>query len=116
MFWNQLTTEAQLAGIVKTSELQPVLIFKHSTRCSISSAALDRVERKWNDAVDTAKVQPWYLDLIAYRDISNKIASEFNVEHQSPQVLIIVNGQCVYSATHYDINYLDILEAAEAAK
>jgi len=116
MFWNQLSTETQLADIIKTSAIQPVLLFKHSTRCSISSAALDRVERKWNDSVDTAKVQPWYLDLIAHRDISDKIASIFHVEHQSPQVLLIVDGKCVFTSTHYEINYLDIMDAAEAAK
>ncbi len=114
MYWNQLTTLSQLSDLLSISENTPVLIFKHSTRCSISSAALDRVQRKWNDAKDTAVVQPWYLDLIAYREISNQIAADYEVEHQSPQVLLIHNRNCVYAATHYDINYADIMD--EVAK
>jgi bacillithiol system protein YtxJ len=114
MYWNQLTTLSQLTDLISISENQPVLIFKHSTRCSISTAALDRVQRKWNDATDTAAVQPWYLDLIAYREISNQIAVDYEVEHQSPQVLLIHNRNCVFTATHYDINYADIMD--EVAK
>jgi bacillithiol system protein YtxJ len=114
MYWNKLTATSQLTDLLSISENQPVLIFKHSTRCSVSSAALDRVERKWNDATDTAAVQPWFLDLIAHRDISNQIADDYEVEHQSPQVLLIHNRNCVYTATHYDINYADIMD--EVAK
>ena len=116
MYWNQLTTLSQLSDLLSISETQPVLIFKHSTRCSISSSALDRIERKWNDASDTAVVQPWYLDLIAYREISNQIAVDYQVEHQSPQVLLIHNRNCVYSATHYDINYADVMDEVEKIK
>lgn len=114
MYWNKLTAISQLTDLLSISENQPVLIFKHSTRCSVSSAALDRVERKWNDATDTATVQPWFLDLIAHRDISNQIANDYEVEHQSPQILLIHNRNCVYAATHYDINYADIMD--EVAK
>lgn len=100
MNWNQLTTEQQLDEIMEISAEKPVVIFKHSTRCSISSTALSRLERAW----DSDQIPAFYLDLIAYRPISGLIAEKFDVEHQSPQVLVIDQGKCTYSATHWDIS------------
>lgn len=104
MNWNQLTTEQQLDEIIVTSAEKPVVIFKHSTRCSISSTALSRLERAW----DAEQTLAFYLDLIAYRPISGMIAEKFDLEHQSPQILVIDNGKCTYSATHWDISMEDL--------
>jgi bacillithiol system protein YtxJ len=112
MNWNLLESESDLNQINELSFKQAVLIFKHSTRCSISSAALNRIERNWNIS-DADILKPYYLDLIAYRNISNKIAELFEVEHQSPQVLIIVNGKSVYHESHYGIAYQDIIAKAK---
>ncbi|WP_128543006.1 bacillithiol system redox-active protein YtxJ [Larkinella soli] len=101
MNWNKLQNEAQLEALKKESAGQPVLIFKHSTRCSISSTALSRLERNWSDSLG---IKPYYLDLISYRPVSNKIAEEFAVYHQSPQILLIQNGECVFDASHFDIS------------
>ena len=100
MHWNPLTDVHQLDEIVEISQNQPVVIFKHSTRCSISSTALSRFERAWGDTENAA----FYLDLIAYRPISLEIAEKFGIQHQSPQVLVINKGACTYSATHWDIS------------
>ncbi|MFD1144473.1 bacillithiol system redox-active protein YtxJ [Larkinella insperata] len=102
MNWNKLQDNAQLDQIRNESAEQPVLIFKHSTRCSISSTALSRMERNWSDA---AGIKPYYLDLIAFRSVSNQVAEDFGVPHQSPQVLLIQNGECVYDASHFDISF-----------
>ncbi|MFN3852535.1 MAG: bacillithiol system redox-active protein YtxJ [Spirosomataceae bacterium] len=110
MNWNHLTSEEQLENIKKESENQPVLIFKHSTRCSISATALSRFERSWSDE-KAGNLKPYYLDLIAFRPISNKIANDFGVEHESPQVLIIDKGKSVYDASHYDIVFDEIAAA-----
>ncbi len=109
MEWNKLTAIDQLEEINKNSFDTPVMIFKHSTRCSISSSAINRVERNWNNEQDDAKVKPYYLDLIAHRDVSNEIARKWNIEHQSPQVLVIKNGECIYTETHMGINYDEIV-------
>lgn len=106
MNWINLTSENQLQKITKESFKQKVLVFKHSTRCSISSSALNRLERNWNKENQTPI---YFLDLLAYRAISNKIAELFLVEHQSPQVLIIENGKCIYQASHHEIMYDEIL-------
>jgi bacillithiol system protein YtxJ len=109
MEWNKLNELEQLEEINKASFEAPVMIFKHSTRCSISSSALNRVERNWNNEQDDIKVKPYFLDLIAYRNVSNEIARIWNIEHQSPQILIIKNGTCIYTETHMGINYEEII-------
>lgn len=106
MQWHQLTETSQLDELLNLSQTQKVLILKHSTRCSISSMALNRLERAWDDSNG---VVPYYLDLIQYRPISNAIADKFNVEHQSPQVIVLDKGEVVYTASHMGISYSDIV-------
>lgn len=106
MNWIELTDEQQLDTIIEESKSQPVVIFKHSTRCSISSMAKDRLDRE--EAPQDTKF--YYLDLIAYRPISNKVAEVFNVHHESPQILLIKNGECTYEESHNGINMEEIEE------
>ena len=111
MNWNQLETTEKLQEIIKNSDSAPVLIFKHSTCCSISSMALSRFERQWNQE-KMGKVQPYYLDLIQHRNISNLIAEELNINHESPQVLLVENGKCIYNASHSAIYFDDLVGKA----
>lgn len=110
MNWIALTEETQLEQIKEQSKQQPVVIFKHSTRCSISSMAKNRLERE----KPAENVTFYYLDLVRYRPISNKIADEFKVHHESPQVLLIKNEACTYEESHNGINMADIAEQAAA--
>lgn len=105
--WTELTDVAQLLEIVAISNEKPVVIFKHSTRCSISRMALKQFEREFdlNDTIDA-----YFLDLIAHRDISNEIASRFNVYHESPQLILIRNGKAVYDVSHSDIDAVALKE------
>ncbi len=106
MNWKAFTDNAGLEAIKKLSTDKPQVIFKHSTRCSISTMAKSRLERAAApDGVDFN-----YLDLIAHRDISNRIATDFDVEHASPQILIIKNGACVYDESHNAISMDEIVE------
>lgn len=89
----------------KTDESLSFIIFKHSTRCSISSMAKSRLDRAWDDSIETPM---YYLDLIAHRDISNQIANLYQVEHQSPQILLIKKGVCVYNSSHSNITVEDL--------
>src|SRR4051794_31171298 len=107
MKWVQLNDMDLLETIKEMSKTQTVLIFKHSTRCSISAMALDRLERSWKDE-EMTKVRPFFLDLIQFRPISNQIAMDFKVEHESPQLLLINNGKCTYHQEHGGITYQDI--------
>lgn len=110
MTWNDLTEESQLEEIKRQSMEQPVVIFKHSTRCSISSMAKSRLER----SVAPESVAFYYLDLIRYRNISNAIASVFHVHHESPQILLIRNGECTYDESHNGISMDEIVAQAAA--
>ena len=111
MNWISLTNEEQLHQIKVNSNARPQVIFKHSTRCSISSVAKNRLER----STPTDEVDFYFLDLISYRTVSNKIAAEFNVYHESPQVLLIKNGECIYDESHSGIDMAEIIEQAMAA-
>ncbi|GAA4392488.1 bacillithiol system redox-active protein YtxJ [Hymenobacter koreensis] len=102
MQWIPLTQPEQLTDIVRESSEQPVVIFKHSTSCSISAMAKTRLERQWPDA-DLGQVKAYYLDLLRYRPISNEIAKQFGINHESPQLLLIRNGACHYNASHMSI-------------
>jgi bacillithiol system protein YtxJ len=108
MDWISLTSSAQLADIIEKSKHQPQLIFKHSTRCSISSMAKNRLER----ITPPENIDFYYLDLISYRELSTKIAEDFDVFHESPQVILIKNGECSYDESHSGINMDDIIEQA----
>lgn len=107
MNWNNLQSLEQLEEIDQLSESQPVIIFKHSTRCSISAASLDRLERKWDDE-EMQNCLPFFLDLIRHREVSNAIAKKYSMPHQSPQVLVIRQGKCTFEASHFGINYQEV--------
>lgn len=101
MKWEILSTEQQLLDLLDKESL--FAIFKHSTRCSISSMAKNRVERDWD-----LDFPIYYLDLIQYRSISNLIAAKSGIEHQSPQLIVFQNGLPVYDASHNAIDANEI--------
>lgn len=105
--WKEMNNEAQIDAILAASHTKPQLIFKHSTRCSISSMAKDRLEREWK----LENVEPWYLDLIAYRNVSNAIATQLGVHHESPQAILLQNGKVIYTATHQAISANEMAES-----
>ena len=109
MKWTALQTLSQIDKIIEESTEQNILIFKHSTACSTSRMTLDRLERNWNDE-EMVKLKPYYLDLLSFREISNAIAHRFDVEHESPQVLIIKKGKSVYDQSHFGIDYKAVRE------
>ena len=109
MKWTPLQSEDQIQALHQQSFEHPVLVFKHSTRCSISATALSRFERNYTQAQPTNSIIPYYLDLIRFRPLSNRLAAEYEVEHQSPQVLVISEGRVVYTASHFDISATEAL-------
>ncbi len=98
--WINLTDLKDLEAMLQDSYTHPVVVFKHSTRCSISRMALRQFEADWNLE---GKITPYFLDLLEYRPISNAIAERLGVVHQSPQVIVIKDGQAVYDASHEGI-------------
>ncbi len=114
MNWQPLDSLPQLEALIKRSYEIPCLIFKHSTRCSISFVAKMRLESAW-DFTDE-QIVPFFLDLISYRNISNEVAERLSVHHESPQILFLVNGECVLEASHMDINVDEIKKQFDFGK
>ena len=112
MNWNKIESQDQLEAALEKSKENPVVIFKHSTRCSISAVALNRLERQWDDSAE--KVSPYYLDLIRYRSISDEIAQKLEIPHESPQMLIIQDGKCIDESSHFSISFDTIKEVSRS--
>ncbi|OAD40903.1 bacillithiol system redox-active protein YtxJ [Polaribacter atrinae] len=99
--WIPLTSIDQLEEIKEISKTEAVLIFKHSTRCGISSMVIKQFEKLFTEEHQNLKV--YYLDLLNYRDISDEVGYTFQVMHQSPQLIVVKNGISVENASHYEI-------------
>lgn len=96
-----------LVEIIDLSRQKPVMIFKYSTRCGISSDALRRLKRSWKPG-DNETAHTVSVNVLEEKKLSDEIAMHFNVTHESPQVLVIKNGRMAYSASHYDIQYEEV--------
>ena len=98
--WIALTNEQQLDEILDHSNKKNQVIFKHSTRCGISSMVIKQFENKFNTIENT---DFYYLDLLQFRNLSNVIALKFDVPHQSPQLIVIQNKKVIAEASHHSI-------------
>jgi len=105
--WKNLSSISDLEDADKLSYDNDVLLFKHSTTCSISHMAKMRLESSWNLS---DRLIPYYLDLKTYRNVSDTISEKYQVHHESPQVIIIRKGECIYDASHLDISVEEISE------
>lgn len=103
--FDALSNTDQLLDAVNESENRAFLIFKHSTSCSISAVILSKFKKRYKDIVS---VKFFQLDLLKYRSLSNEIAEIFEVEHQSPQIILVKNKKVIHHASHYDINTSDL--------
>lgn len=106
MNWIPLSSSEEMEQLILLSQEKPQVIFKHSTRCSISSVAKSRLEK----SKTKNEVSFYYLDMLTYRSLSNTIAERFSIEHESPQILVIKEGKCVYDESHMGISMDEILE------
>ena len=104
-FWMYLE-ETPLDEIEKISFEKPVAIFKHSTRCSVSRMAWNQFAKQFD--IEFEKMELYFLDLQAYRSLSNEVAERFGVVHQSPQLIVIINGKAVFDASHSAIDAEDL--------
>jgi len=104
MNWIHLNKIEQLHQIRELSKTRPQVIFKHSTRCFISTLIKDKLEK----VAPPDEADFYFLDLVRYRLISDSIAAQFSVHHESPQILLIKSGECVYDESHNSINMDEI--------
>ncbi|MBB6369933.1 bacillithiol system redox-active protein YtxJ [Chryseobacterium shigense] len=101
-FWKTLESVEDLNKAIENSYHHRIAIFKHSTQCFISKTVLKNFEREI-DNLDH-KVELYYLDLLKYRLISNKISEDLGIRHESPQLIVIEDGKAINSASHEDIS------------
>ncbi|WP_178985011.1 bacillithiol system redox-active protein YtxJ [Winogradskyella helgolandensis] len=99
--WQPLSDVSQLTTIEEQSKTKTQIIFKHSTRCGISSMVMKQFVSAYDVELNA---DLYYLDLLRYRDVSNEVGYKFQVMHQSPQLLVIKNGVAVAHASHGAIN------------
>ena len=104
--WHRLNSLEQLKAIVEESKTKPVAIFKHSTRCGISRMVLNQFESSYN--LDDSQLKLYFLDLLSNRDISDEVGYTFQVMHQSPQLIVVKNGNTVHQASHNSISAQDL--------
>jgi bacillithiol system protein YtxJ len=106
--WKTLDSLAQLDDAIVESHASAQIIFKHSARCIISKMVLSQLEESL-DAIPT-NATLLFLDLLNHRDVSNAIAQRLGVHHESPQVVVIKNGQAVFHESHHSIDAATIAE------
>ena len=104
--WTQITSDKQLVTAFEESNEKPILFFKHSTRCSISSMALSRFEQNAEQLNEICAL--YFIDLMEFRQVSNKLEEISNVMHQSPQVIVVKNREVIYTETHSSIDAKEI--------
>lgn len=102
--WIRIESEGDLQKAISSDG--KVALFKHSTRCPVSSMAKNRLEQSWEK--ETSGTTIFFLDLIRYRELSNKIATQLSVEHASPQLIIVENGVAIYDVSHHMIQSNEI--------
>ncbi|MBK7635869.1 MAG: bacillithiol system redox-active protein YtxJ [Saprospiraceae bacterium] len=107
MVWKTLNSLLGLDTLLTESTSKDIVIFKHSTTCSISHMAKMRLEDNW----DLHDLDIYYLDLKKYRNVSDAIAEKLHVHHESPQILLIRNKDCIYDASHFDISVDELKES-----
>ena len=107
-FWKTIRSEEDLENAVKQSYENRVAIFKHSTSCFISKTVLKNFEKEIENSGEQ-NVSFYFLDLLAFRPISNKIAEDFAIRHESPQLIVLENGKAINNASHQDISLSQIV-------
>ncbi|HEY2720179.1 MAG TPA: bacillithiol system redox-active protein YtxJ [Chitinophagaceae bacterium] len=106
MHWIHLTDEGQVQNIIVRSQEKPQVIFKYSTKCNVSEAIFSHLQKE----CCPKHMDFHFLDLISHEDISTKISEKFHVAPESPQILLIKNGECVFEESHSEISLQEIME------
>lgn len=104
MNWQSLSTTEEAINL---SQKHPIILFKHSTRCPVSATVKSTFEDDWENKLED-HTSVFYIDVIGKRNLSNEIAQILEVEHQSPQLLIIYKKKCIFHSSHFSINYSDV--------
>lgn len=106
--WSDIPGPEGVKTILRKSEEKPQLIYKHSPRCSVSFMAKQELEKFADDLAGVADL--YMVNVINRRDLSHAIASELNVRHESPQVIILRDREILWAGSHWAIKGEEIVE------
>lgn len=104
--WNPVTEKEHIDKILQESQQENQLIFKHSNSCGISNIVKQRLEKEAKDAPQFTNIH--LIDVIKQRSLSADLATQINVQHESPQILVISKGQCIFHTSHFDVSLKNI--------
>lgn len=107
--WNVLTEKDHVEEVLENSHQKTQLVYKHSHTCGICHAAKERIEESMDEIKRQAAIN--FTNVKKSRPVSNALADELGIRHESPQVLIIKNGECTWHESHWSIKAGDILAA-----
>lgn len=110
--WQHLKTSKELQSLIQKSHDTPAVIFKHSKRCGASAIVKKRLEEDWD--LESGEIDIYFLDLIEHRDLSSEVAKTFGVRHESPQILVINNGQSLFDTSHGGVSVTAIKKVLES--
>jgi bacillithiol system protein YtxJ len=110
MNYQEIRSLDELAEVLKASERQTVMFFKHSNTCGVSSRAFNEF-RKYLQAPEGAQVRNCLIIIQSSRDVSDGLASLTGVRHESPQVIIVSEGLAVWHDSHLAIKSETLIEA-----
>lgn len=108
MRWESISDTESLQTIIANSEVKPQLLFKHSSRCFISTI----VRSKFDDANDPELIDYLHIDVLSSRSLSSLIAKHFGIQHESPQAILVFKGDCVLDESHQSIDPAEFIEVA----
>ena len=114
MQWNHLEQVGDLSALERKSSEHPVLVFKHSKRCGLSHEVRDQLEEHWTVSDDA--ISCYQLDILTYRPVSNAIEERWGIPHQSPQAIVLYDGEVVYNNSHRAITAESIMNALSGSK
>jgi len=97
----EVTNSGEFESLLKNSHSSPVFFLKHSTRCPISKWAFDELVEAEKKMARHASFA--FLDLIAFREVSNFIAHQTGIKHESPQLFYFNDGEVKEVLTHQDV-------------
>lgn len=99
-----ITTIEQWEEAYAAAATEPLLIFKHSTQCSISSGAHEELSA-WLEDAKKLEFQVITVLVPENRPVSDAISERLGIKHESPQLLFVRNGSVSWHASHWRITY-----------
>ncbi|MDZ7807262.1 MAG: bacillithiol system redox-active protein YtxJ [Gracilimonas sp.] len=105
--WNTVSVRENITSLIERSREQPQLIYKHSTRCSVSFITKEDLDYHVEQIAKHADLH--LINVVEQRDLSNYLSQTLNIRHESPQALLLRDGQVTWTGSHWNVKAKEIL-------